>query len=381
MREPVKVLILDTVMDRGGAETMTMNYFRNMDRSRVTYDFLVHRDYKAEYEDEIESLGGKIYRICPPYPQNYFKYRKEIRKIFKEHPEYKIIHSNMAYLGLFAYMEAQKQKTPIVICHSHCAGGDEYTKISVKNIIRNFYKKLNLRYITHKFACGKEAAKWIFGKNNIFDVVYMRNAIDAEKYRYNPETEAEVRREFNLEGKFVVGHVGRFFEPKNHPFIIEMFTEIAKKDDDAVLMLVGGGETDDLVLNQTKARVKELGLEDRVVFTGVRSDVNRLIQCFDVFILPSLCEGFPVVMVEAQAAGLKCIISDKVSPECDITNTVDILALESGAKEWAERILSYKNSYEKKDMYQAIIDANYDIKANAKWLENYYIEELKKTEG
>ena len=379
MELPIKVLILDTVMDRGGAEAMTMNYFRNMDRTRVTYDFLVHRDYKAEYEDEIESLGGTIHRIYRPTPQNYFKYRKAIQKLFQEHPEYRIIHSNMMELGLFAYMEAKKCGVPIRICHAHIDSSK--MKKTLKMRIRGIYKKAINKYITHRFACGKAAAKWVFGERDSKDVILMRNAINAEKYKYNPEIEKEGRQEFNLEGKFVVGHIGRFFEQKNHPFIIEIFAEIAKKDDTSVLMLVGGGETDDLVLNQTKARVKELGLEDRVVFTGVRPDIERLIQCFDVFILPSLQEGFPVVMVEAQAAGLKCVVSNRVTSECDITGNVEFIPLESGAENWAERILSYKNSYKKKDMYQSIIDANYDIKANAKWLENYYIEELKKTEG
>lgn len=139
MEYPIRVLILDTVMDRGGAEAMTMNYYRNMDRSKVTYDFLVHRDYKAAYEDEIESLGGKIYRICPPYPQNYFKYRKTLRELFKTHPEYRIIHCNMMDLGLFAYMEAKKCGIPIRICHAHIAG--KFEKTSAKDIIRFVYRK------------------------------------------------------------------------------------------------------------------------------------------------------------------------------------------------------------------------------------------------
>ena len=235
-----------------------------------------------------------------------------------------------------------------------------------------------LPYITHKFACGKNAAKWVFGKGNIQDVVYMKNAVDAEQFRYSSQNEAEIRDEFNIKDKFIVGHVGRFFEPKNHPFIVKIFAEIAKKDPDAVLMLVGGGELDDAIMNETKKKFEALGLSDRVIFTGVRSDVNRIIQAFDLFILPSLQEGFPVVMVEAQAAGLKCLISDKVPPECDITGNVEVVSLESGAAVWADRILSYKNSYEKKNMYDVIEKAGYDIKSNAAWLEDYYINELKK---
>lgn len=151
MELPIKVLILDTVMDRGGAEAMTMNYFRNMDRTRVTYDFLVHRDYKAEYEDEIESLGGTIHRIYRPTPQNYFKYRKAIRKLFLEHPEYKIIHCNMMELGLFAYMEAKKCGVPIRICHAHTAPIN--AKITPKTLMRAVYKTQINKYLTHRFAC------------------------------------------------------------------------------------------------------------------------------------------------------------------------------------------------------------------------------------
>ncbi len=375
MKYPVKVLILDTVMDRGGAEAMTMNYFRNMDRSKVTYDFLVHREYKAAYEDEIESLGGKIYRISPPYPQNWFQYKKTIKKLFREHPEYQIIHCNMMELGYPAYVAAKKCDVPVRICHAHTAPDKE--KITVKSIIRGAYKKLMLSNITHKFACGKNAAKWVFGANNIDDVIYMKNAVEADRFRYSSQIEAEIREKFNLEGKFVVGHVGRFFEPKNHPFIVKIFAEIAKKDANAVLMLVGGGELDDAIMNQTKENFRALGILDRVIFTGVRTDVNRIIQAFDVFILPSLCEGFPVVMVEAQAAGLKCLISDKVTAECDITGNVEIIPLSDGEKVWAEHILVYKNSYRKQDMYQTIVNAGYDIKENARWLERFYIDALK----
>lgn len=374
MEYPIKVLFLDTVMDRGGSETMTMNYFRNIDRSKVQFDFLQHRYYKAAYEDEIAELGGTVYKICPPYPQNYFKYRKELRKLLKEHPEYQIIHSNMMELGLFGYMEAKRCGVPVRICHAHTA--PDNPKITIKSLMRSSYKNMMRKYITHQFACGKKAAKWVFGEKNIEHVIYMKNAVDAELYRYRPEVEKEIREEFHLGDRFVVGHVGRFFEPKNHPFIIDIFAEIVKQDPNAILMLVGGGELDDVVMNQTKLKVNSLGLENNVIFTGVRTDVNRVIQAFDIFILPSLYEGFPVVMVEAQAAGLKCIMSDAVTNECDITGNVEVVALKAGVQDWAERILSYKGSYKKIDMYQTIVDAGFDIKENAKWLEEFYLNAL-----
>lgn len=371
MEKPIRVLILDSVMDRGGAEAMIMNYYRNLDRTKVQLDFLVHREYRGAFEDEIEKLGGRVYRICPNYPQNYFKYRKTFKKLLNDHPEYRIIHCNMMEYGLFAYIEAKSMGIPVIISHAHTSSPKQ--KYDPKSILLLLYRKISLKYITHKFACGINAAKWVFGENNITDVYYMHNAIDAASYRYNHIINKNVRDEFNLNGKFVIGHVGRFFKPKNHPFIIQTFSKIAEKDPDAVLMLVGGGELDDVVLNKTKEDVRNLGLEKRVVFTGIRNDVNRIMQAFDIFILPSLHEGFPVVMVEAQAAGLKCIISDTVPIECDITGNVTAFSLAKGADFWAERILSYKDAYKKQDMYKKIVDAGYDIKSNAEKLQHFYL--------
>ncbi len=376
MLEPVRVLFLETVMDRGGAETMTMNYFRCIDRSKVEFDFLVHRDYKAAYEDEIIELGGKIYRCCPPYPQNFFKYYKTINKLFKEHPEYHIIHGNMMEHGAIAYLSAKRMNIPVRICHAHTSGDSR--PINIRNTILWIYRKITMYCITHKFACGEKAAKWIFGEKNISDVTYIKNAIDAKSYQYNSRVRESVRADFNLNGKYVVGHVGRFFEPKNHPFIIDIFYEVSKIEPNAVLVLVGGGELDDAVLNTTKKKVEKLGIEDKVIFTGVRQDVNRILQAFDVFILPSLREGLPVVMVEAQASGLHCIVSDKVPTECDITGNVERISLEAGAKVWAERILLYRNMEPHLDTLKQIIDSGYDIHENAKWLEQFYLNELKK---
>ena len=376
MSEPVRVLFLDTVMDRGGAETMTMNYLRNIDRSRVQFDFLVHQDYKAAYEDEIAELGGKIYRMCLPYPWNYFRYTQGIRRLFHEHPEYQIIHSNMMENALFAYEEAKRCGIPVRICHAHIAKTNQ--RLSAKSIAKLYFKKRMQKSITHRFACGVDAGKWVFGEN-AKDVIYMHNAIDAAQFQYHTRIEAEVRKEFSIENKFVIGHVGRFFKQKNHPFIIDIFAEIAKRDENSVLMLVGGGELDDATMNQMKEKVKRLSLADRVIFTGVRTDVNRIIQAFDVFILPSLYEGFPVVMVEAQAAGLKCVMSDTITRECAITGNVESIPLDDGAAHWAERILSYRGTYQKRDMYDEIVAVGYDIKENAKWLEEFYISALEQS--
>lgn len=363
--EPVRVLNLFTIMNRGGAETMVMNYYRKINREKVQFDFLVHREEEGAYEKEIRELGGRIYRMPPMYPQNFSMYKKEIRKFFEEHKEYKIIHSHMSELGYFALREAARQGIPVRICHAHNAPhGFEW-----KMIVRNYFKKKMMPYLTHMFMCGKESGDWLFGKQNEEKFIQLNNAIDAEKFRYDSEKEKEIRKELNLENKFVVGHVGRFFKQKNHTFLIDIFKEIHKNKDNAVLLLVGNGE----LKEEIEKQVKTQGLEDYVKFLGVRSDVDKIMECFDVFLFPSLFEGLPVTMVEAQAAGNLCIISDAIPRECCITKNVRIYSLERDAKSWSDFVISESQNYKKKDIYEEIVKAGFDIKQNAKWLEEFYI--------
>lgn len=368
MSQPIRVLVLDTVMDRGGAETMIMNYYRQIDRSKIQFDFLVNRPYEAAYEKEIQELGGKIFRMCPLYPQYFGRYKKEVREFLKAHPEYQIIHSNLEERSYFALKEAKKLNIPVRISHSHNAPRG----FDLKSIIR-YYFRANLKpQVTHMFTCGEEAGIWLYGKKQQDHVIMMNNAIDAKLYQYHPAVEEEMRKELGLEGKFVIGHVGRFFPQKNHTFLIDIFAKVYQQNKNAVLLLVGGGELE----TEIKAKVEELNLTEAVKFLGVRSDIHRLMQAFDVFILPSLFEGFPVTMVEAQAAGLPCIISDQVPPQCAITDNVEIISLQQSPQQWAERLLTYQNT-QKQNTYETIVKQNFDIKANAKWLQKFYLEELK----
>lgn len=372
--EPIHVLVLDTVMDRGGAEAMIMNYMRNIDRDTIKFDFMVNRDYKAAYEDEIEALGGKIYRTCPMYPKLFRQYKKEVREILKTHPEYKIIHSNLEERSYFALKEAKKLGVPVRISHSH----NRPLGVNLKLIVRYYFRFMLKFYNTHMFACGEEAGEWLYGKKNCDRVIVMKNAIDAQQYRYNEQIQNEVRKELGIEGKKVIGHVGRFFPQKNHEFLIDIFKTVHDKDSETILLLVGGGEADDALKNQIKEKVKTLGLEDAVMFLGVREDVERVVQAFDVFLLPSLFEGLPVTMVEAQAAGLPCVISDKVPIQCDITGNVEVVKLEDSPEQWAEKICELADNFEKSDTYEKIVEAGFDIKENAKWLKEFYVGAVEK---
>ena len=373
--EQIHVLVLDTVMDRGGAEAMIMNYMRNINRDIIKFDFLTNRDYRAAYEDEIESLGGKVYHMCPMYPGKFHRYKKEVREFLKEHPEYKIIHSNLEERSYLPLKVAKKMGVPVRISHSH----NRPLGINPKLIVRYYFRFMLKFYNTHMFACGEEAGDWLYGKKNRSNVTIMNNAVDANQYRYNPEVSKEMKKQLGIEGKKVIGHVGRFFPQKNHDFLIDIFNEIYKKDKDTVLLLVGGGELDDALKNQIKEKVRNLGLEDAVEFLGVREDVDRIVQTFDVFLLPSLFEGLPVTMVEAQAAGLPCVISDKVPIQCDLTGNVWVVPLEESPEKWADVVLDKANNFEKRDTYQQIADAGFDIKSQAKWLEEFYVKVLEES--
>ena len=360
MSEPIRILQVVTYMGRGGLETMLMNYYRNIDRSKVQFDFLTHRSEKADYDDEIEALGGKIYHLprLNPFSRSYLS---SLDRFFKEHREYQVVHCHQDCLSGVVLKVAKANGVKFTIAHAHSASQDKNLKYLIKVIAKKNIKK----YSDQLFACGDEAGKWMFETD---DFKVINNAIDTDLYTYNKEKSLEVRRKLGIEGKFVVGHVGRFNYPKNHKFIVDVFDEVQKIEPDSVLMLVGDGD----LRVEIEDKVKALGLEDKVKFMGVRSDVNDLMQAMDVFLFPSLYEGLPVTMVEAQASGLKCIISDKVPTECALTDNVQVVKLEDSPKIWANQVLEYKN-YERRNTKPDIEKANFDIKANAKWLQEFYL--------
>ncbi len=349
-------------MGRGGLETMLMNYYRNIDRSKVQFDFLVHRDFKADYDDEIESLGGKIFRISQLNPFS-ISYYKELYKFFSEN-RYKIVHCHLDCMSAIPLSVAKKCNIPVRIAHSHNSSQDK----NFKYIIKVFAKKFIPFFSTDLFACSKIAGEWMFG-NYHFSI--FNNAIDTSKFIYNKFIELEIRNQLNLTNNFVIGHIGRFNPQKNHDFLIDIFYEVYKCDNTAKLVLVGSGDLQKSIEN----KVEKYGLTDTVLFLGSRDDVHEILQAFDVFVFPSLYEGFPVTSVEAQAAGLPCIMSDTITPDCNISDDAYFLSLNESPELWAKRILEFKN-HNKKNNAEKIIQAGFDIKENAKWLENYYIEKV-----
>lgn len=362
-QQPIRVLNLFTIMDRGGAETMVMNYYRHIDRAKVQFDFLVHREQRGAYDDEIESMGGKIYRMCPVYPQNFVRYKHDLHSFFQLHPEYKIVHSHMSELGYFAFREAEQQGVPVRICHAHNAPHG----FDAKMIVRTYFKKRMMPHLTHLFMCGEESGKWLYGEKNKSRFIMLNNAIDAASYTYDLSKREELRRQLGLADELVIGHVGRFNPQKNHPFLLDIFAALLKKEPSAILLLVGG---ENMLKIQAKAHA--LGIAEHVRFLGVRSDVADLMQAMDVFVFPSLYEGLGIVLIEAQAAGLPCVVSDTIPREAYLTDLVTAEKLSSSVETWADNILEKRN-FPRTDRRAEIAAHGFDITTEAVKLQEFYI--------
>ena len=312
----IRILQCVNDMHRAGLETMLMNYYRNIDREKIQFDFLTHRPQRSDYDDEIESLGGKIYYAPRLYPQNYPKYFKWMKQFFSEHPEYKIIHSHIDAMSYLPLKAAKKANIPVRIAHSHNTAIDRDFKYLLKTYFRFKLPKVANYYC----ACGKEAGEFLFpGK----EYMYVPNAIEIDRFLFNENVRMKKRRELGIKDEIVIGHIGRMSYQKNHKYLIDVFAEILKKRNDSILLLIGVGEK----LDDIKKYVEKLGLSEQVRFLGNRADVDELYQAMDVFVMPSLFEGLPVVGVEAQFSGLSCIFSDQVPEEVNFTNKAMFISL------------------------------------------------------
>jgi len=353
-------------MNRGGLETMIMNYYRKIDRSRVQFDFLTHRPEteKKDFDEEIRSLGGKIYHISELNPFSV-RYRTQLKNFFLEHPEYKVIHVHQDCMSSVILKVAKKCGIKTRIAHCHSSSQD----IDIKYIIKLFYKHQIATYATDLMACGKQAGAWIFGKNSTFSI--LPNAIDTELFAYSESIRKCLRANLGLnERDIVIGHVGRFNKVKNHSFMIDLFKTIHDKNANYKMVFVGDG----ILLNESINKAEQLGLKPNrdIMFLGLRNDVPELMQAMDIFLLPSKYEGLPMSIVEAQTAGLRCYISDKVPKDCVLTNLVTQLNLGLPIERWADEIMN-SCKVDRSQYKSAIIESGYDITRNAEFLENFYI--------
>lgn len=365
MTEPIRVAHVIGNWLGGGVESVVMNYYRNIDRNKVQFDFLCSESSTDIPYEEIEKLGGRVF-IVPNYTK-VFKYQKELKKIFKEN-NYKIVHSHISTMSVFPLRAAKKAGVPVRIAHSHSTTNKKEKK---KNLLKQVLRPFSRVYATDYMCCSELAGRWLFGdkeydKGNVY---LLNNAIDLDKFKYNEDVRKEKRKELGIsDDTLVIGHVGRFVVQKNHRFLIDVFNEIYKQNNKSLLLLAGQGP----LMDEIKNKVISLKLEKNVKFLGQRNDINELYQAFDVFCLPSLYEGLPVVGVEAQATGLLCVFSDDMTKETKVLDTTRFISLNTSAEEWANKILDDIKKYKRIDSSKEMTDKNFNIKEEAKRLEKYY---------
>lgn len=356
---PVRVLHVVTYMGRGGLETMIMNYYRKIDRSKVQFDFLVHRDFEADYDNEIKLLGGNIYRVLPlnPFSPQYYR---SLNEFFSAH-KYDIVHSHLDCLSAYPLRIAKKYGAKIRIAHAHNRNQDK----NLKYIVKLISKPLMPYYATHLLACSQEAGRWMFPKHKF---IVMKNAIDANTFVYSLEKEHNIRTVLGVGERFVIGHIGRFSPQKNHGFLVSVFKAIVEREPDAILLLIGSGDGQ----CEIKKQVQLFGLETNVLFLGSRDDIPDLLQAMNVFVFPSLYEGLGIAAIEAQAAGVPCILSDQVPKECKLCDEVEFLSLTASKEYWAEQVCKYR-VHKKENKTERICEKGYDIVKNVEWLQEFYM--------
>lgn len=354
-----RVLQVVTDMNMGGIESLIMNYYRRMDRSKVQFDFLTHRSEPSYFDEEIRVLGGRIYRLPPIHPKTFVAYRRELTRFFKTH-SYRVVHAHNNAYSMFVLREAQRNGVPVRIASSHCA----FPKLGlVQQITYDYCRSRINRYVTHRLACSIPAGQWLYSGA---DFRILPNAIDAAAFVPNNALRVEVRAELGLGDAFTVIHVGRLTSAKNHEFLLEVFRELLRTEPGAKLVLVGDGE----LRPRIEAQASQLP-GGSILLLGSQSNIPRLLQAGDVFAFPSIFEGLPVTMIEAQAAGLPCIKSDTVTDECIVTGLVTSLPNDD-PKIWAETILSMKNT-PRTDRLADIQRSGYDITAAADKLTRFYL--------
>ena len=362
----IRILHVVYKMDRGGTESMIMNLYRHIDRSRVQFDFVEASQGEALFDDEITSLGGRIFRCFQYKPWKHFEYVRWWKDFFKEHArDYVAVHGHLGSTAAI-YLSFAKRYGVRTIAHSHSV----FTKIRLSTLFYMLYSFPTRFIAEHFFGCSRAAAISRFGTNvgnNSEKCNILNNGIDLDKFAYSEEIRLRKRKELGFKDELIIGHVGRLTYAKNHLFILEVAAELIKQKNDVRILLVGDGELRFSIIS----RSNELGIQEKVILAGDRSDVNELLQAMDVFVFPSIFEGLPLSLIEAQAAGLSVFASTNVPSESDVTGLCRFMEL-GNPQAWAEAILATDIS-RRRSYVDECRKAGYDIQDTTKWLQDYYL--------
>jgi len=359
-----RIAVIMGKMHSGGKKNLVMEYYRNIDRSKVQFDFICDSDSNSIPEEEIVNMGGRVY-IVDPY-QNIIKNLKGIRKILKEN-KYRIIHGYNGTMNVFAMFIAWTAGVPIRINESISMGHRSDKKTILKTILKPFSRCFS----THYMANGEECGRWQFGKR-LYDkgkVKVFKTVINTEVNQFMPEVRQTTRQEYGIEDKFVIGHIGRLTEQKNTLFLIDIFAEICKKNADAILLLIGDGNLKEAMLE----KIEKLGIEKSVMYLGRREDIQQFYNAMDCFLLPSLYEGLPVVGVEAQCCGLPVFFSEEIPRESSPCEDLGyFISLDKTAEEWADIILESMKDFKRVDGKEFVKTQGFDSLIEARKLVEYY---------
>lgn len=366
MSQPIRVLHVVTIMNLGGIENFLMTIYRNIDRTKIQFDFLVHRDEKGAFDDEIISLGGKIIKIQALNPLKYFSYTKALKQTLKQN-NYKIIHSHLNANSAIVLKVAKGVNIKTRIAHAHTSKeGGRFA--SIKKILQSRVKKVS----TINIACSNSAGQWLFGNN---EFIVINNSIDSLKFKFNQQIREQIRMKLGLsQDDILIGNIASFTVPKNHMFLLEVFKSFIVKTPYVKLILIGDGHLKHEIVN----KIKDLNLESNVILTGNMKNVSEFLNALDVFLFPSLFEGLPVALVEAQCNGLPILMSDTISNQIQLTDLVKSNSLNHSSEDWSNKILQlYKDCINNnRETYQLkIAEKGYDVKLNVKKLEHLYLNE------
>lgn len=363
MKKPIRVLYVHGgKLNYGGTESYMMNYYRHFDRTKLQIDFAVHGFERGVFEDEIEAMGGQVFYL-PIKSKDYFGNLKGLRNLFQS-GDYQIVHSQMDGMNAVVLREAKKCGIPVRISHSH--NTRHQTTSKWKRKLNDYAKGKIPKYATDLFACSDLAGGWLY-EGKPFRV--LNNAIDTQAYRFDPKKRSRVREAFGIGDRLLVGHVGRLHFQKNHDFLLEVFWKLYQAHPESMLMLVGEGER----RGEIEAKITAYGLQKAVILTGNRPDIPLLLQGMDVFLFPSFFEGFPVTLVEAQAAGLPCVIANTITRKVALTDRVIFLSLDTPTQEWAARVWVAETG--NRDGYSDQVKfAGFDITQEARTLQEFYLD-------
>lgn len=369
MAEPIRILHMIGSLNIGGSQSMIINLHKAIDKTKVQFDYVIDRPDQLHYADIVRQLGGKIF-VMPSFKgTNFIEVRRAWSIFFKEHPEYRILHSHIrSYASL--YLPIARKAGLKTIIHSHSTSNGKGLASIVKRIMQ-----YPLRFqADHFFACSKEAGAWLFGKKVVDSEKFhiLQNAIDAEKYRFNQDVRDKYRKEIGLGDKKTFIHVGRFHPAKNHSFLLNLFAEIHKKNNNTVLLLAGDGE----LRTSIELQIATLGIQESVILLGSRNDVPNLLQASDCFLFPSIWEGFGMVAVEAQAAGVPCICSTGIPKSVAVVPDLCHFVSTDNIQKWIELANNAKPLLD--DTSEYVQNAGFDIKTTAATLTDFYLKERKR---